>query len=65
MFGDVGQARTNARMCITADCYNLKPPLQKTHPTLYKGLQRDVAFSLLKIHKLNATSGKVRDIAAN
>ena len=57
MFCDVGQTRINARRCITADCYNLKPPLQKTHPTLYKGLQRDVAFSLLKIHRLNATSG--------
>ena len=31
MFGDVGQARTNARICRTVDCYNLKPHLHKTH----------------------------------
>ena len=30
MFGDVGQAGTKARICITSDCYNLKPHLHKT-----------------------------------
>ena len=30
MFGDVGQARTKARICRTVDCCNVKPQLQKT-----------------------------------
>ena len=30
MFGDVGQARTKAWMCGTADCCNPKPHLRKT-----------------------------------
>ena len=31
MFGYVGQARTKARICTTADCYIFKPHLHKTH----------------------------------
>ena len=31
MFGDVGRARAKARICRTADCYNLKPNLHKPH----------------------------------
>ena len=30
MFGDVGQARTHARICRTTDCYNVKPQLYNT-----------------------------------
>ena len=30
MFGDIGQARTKARICRIADCYNLKPQFHKT-----------------------------------
>ena len=29
MFGDVGQARTKARICRTVDCYNFKTHLHK------------------------------------
>ena len=52
MFGDVGQARTNAAMLLNDDCYNLKPHLHKTH----------CYASCLKICQVNLTNIFVENV---
>ena len=50
MFGDVGSARTKARICKVVDYCNLKPHLRKTDSYYFAATsaKRNVAFSLSK-----------------